>query len=246
MIISKDKTKCMLFRPPHLPNFELDVLIDGHKIEQVHEFKYLGLWMDSHLEWNSHYVKVYKTAMSRVKLLSRYKKFFDKNKLMSFCNALVISLIDYCLPIWGQICATKLAKVEKILVRMLEDIIVCKRILPCEKFDYFERYNLLSVSERKDLYFVSFIYKHLLCDSQLRNSLAGTFDLRNNIKSLRHSRDLEKPRLNTVFAQKSFFYYTVNLWNSLPPHIPKSKNFNHFDKAVREYLVKRRSNMFQV
>ncbi len=51
--INKSKTKCTLFSSKRYPEKDQPLNLDSD-IEQVHEFKYLGVHLDRHLTFNNH------------------------------------------------------------------------------------------------------------------------------------------------------------------------------------------------
>ena len=52
--LNQNKTKAMLFHPSQKKPVNIDIMIEGKRIEIVKEFKYLGITLDSHLSWKPH------------------------------------------------------------------------------------------------------------------------------------------------------------------------------------------------
>ena len=72
--LNKGKTEVMLFgSAQRLKRYGklLQVLYQGHTINFVTEYKYLGTVINSHLILNDNFDKPYKTASSRLRLLHR-------------------------------------------------------------------------------------------------------------------------------------------------------------------------------
>lgn len=85
----------------------LQVQIDGNDIEQVKRFKYLGLILNETLNFETHYQNVSKNMTSRLFMLNRYKGYFTFKWRQIFVTSLVLSLAEFCLPIWGNVSETK-------------------------------------------------------------------------------------------------------------------------------------------
>jgi hypothetical protein len=73
MKINVAKTKILLITPPRKPTMELLIKIEMNKLQQVTEFKYLGVLIDEKMNWNSQYDEVCKKMSERVFLINRQK-----------------------------------------------------------------------------------------------------------------------------------------------------------------------------
>src|SRR5579875_3763273 len=91
--------------------------------------------------------------LARVKRISRYKYYFSYEKLKVFCDSLVLSLANYCTPIWAYQCATKLCKINKVIEKMTNEILLYRS--PSVKPD------LLDIVGRRELFGLEFIFKHV-------------------------------------------------------------------------------------
>ena len=75
--------------------------IDRMHIEQVTEFNFLGLIIDSNLNWKAH-LSAIGTKISRViRLLHKLKYIFPKQVLHSIYNSLIMPHLNYSLLTWG-------------------------------------------------------------------------------------------------------------------------------------------------
>ena len=86
---------------PHKRVLHLLFSINRMHIEQVNEFNFLGLILDSNLNWKAH-LSVISTKISRViGLLHKLKYIFPKQVLHSIYNSLIILLLNCSLLAWG-------------------------------------------------------------------------------------------------------------------------------------------------
>ena len=75
--------------------------IDRIHIEQVTEFNFLGLIIDSNLNWKAH-LSAISTNISRViGLLHKLKNIFPKQVRHSIYNSLIMPHLNYSLLAWG-------------------------------------------------------------------------------------------------------------------------------------------------
>lgn len=104
LVLNGDKSFCMLTSSNrNIVNEELDVCIDGVRIEQVHGLKYLGTHPDSMMSWSSHIAKLGNKRAPKVGLLRRLKRIVPTDCLKLIYQTTVQFHIDYCLSVYQTI-----------------------------------------------------------------------------------------------------------------------------------------------
>ena len=97
LCLNVSKSKFMLFQMPQKRVPHLLFSIDRMHIEQVTEFNFLGLIIDSNLNWKAH-LSAIGTKISRViGLLHKLKNIFPKQVLHSIYNSLIMPHLNYSL-----------------------------------------------------------------------------------------------------------------------------------------------------
>ena len=80
---------------------ELNIAINGAKIDRVESFNFLGITIDEKLSW-SHHVDIVKKKISKViEILYRLKNTFTLETLETLYNFLIASYLNYGLLLWG-------------------------------------------------------------------------------------------------------------------------------------------------
>ncbi|CAG9787488.1 unnamed protein product [Diatraea saccharalis] len=82
-------------------------------LERVNHIKYLGIQLDSTLNWD---VQIAHLSSRTRKLIWTFKKLGDVLKpssLKSIYLALAQSILSYCISVWGGACKTKIIKLER-------------------------------------------------------------------------------------------------------------------------------------
>ena len=98
MVINPTKTKSMTIatRQKHqLSPLQLDLVLNGAKIDQVSEHRLLDITIDNKLRWDSHTNNVCKTVSRRVFLLSKLRYIIDIDTRKLFFGAHIKPHIDY-------------------------------------------------------------------------------------------------------------------------------------------------------
>jgi len=100
--LNATKTKEMVVdfrrsRPPLLP-----FSIGGVSVEVVKTYKYLGVHLDSKLDWSANIDAIYKKGQSRLYFLRRLRSFSVCSKLLRmFYQSVVASVLFYAVVCWG-------------------------------------------------------------------------------------------------------------------------------------------------
>ena len=118
MHLNMNKTKCMLIttaqKRSRLEKKEIDLVLNGNKIENVCKQKLLGVHIDRHLSWDDQVDHVYKMINSKLALLSRIKKYLNLDTRILYFNAYIMPLFDYCITIWGNCSKQNIHRMTKL------------------------------------------------------------------------------------------------------------------------------------
>ena len=137
-------------KQPVISNFFLDCSV----LEEVNEFRDLGITTDQHLRWNLHFDKVVAKANRMLGLIKRPCRDFDDRKtLRTLYCALVRSSLEYCSIILSPYTRKGFEKLEKIEKRATKFIF---KTDDCYTGRLIKKLNLLSLERRRLLADVTF------------------------------------------------------------------------------------------
>ena len=90
--------------------------VKGHEVEQVYEYKYLGVIVDRELKWDRHINNLQSRLNKRMYFLYKLCKFNVSNVLCSlFYRSVIESLLFFCITVWGgncsQNCRNKISRI---------------------------------------------------------------------------------------------------------------------------------------
>ena len=84
----------MLFHRKHKHIKELNIVINGTKIDRVESFNYLGLTIDETLSW-AHHVDIVKKVSKVIGIFYRLKNIFLMETMMILYKSLIASYLNY-------------------------------------------------------------------------------------------------------------------------------------------------------
>jgi hypothetical protein len=95
MLINVGKTKSMLVHPPPHPTHQMNLLINNNNIENVNNFRYLGVIIDDKLTWNDHFESVCENMNARTYLINRHKSSVSQKWLHIITTGITLSVFIY-------------------------------------------------------------------------------------------------------------------------------------------------------
>ena len=97
LLLNTSKTKCMLFNrslpaPTRLSNI---TTLDGSDLEYVDNYKYLGVWLDCKLSFQTHIKHLQSKIKSRISFLYRNKAFFTHAAKLTPVKLTILPILDF-------------------------------------------------------------------------------------------------------------------------------------------------------
>lgn len=112
--LNVSKTKYIVFAPINKPRlYNSTILFEGRKIEQVTSQKFLGVWFNEGLTWNTHIQKLTMELSRTAGCLYKLSPVVPKWLQMELYYALFYSKVIYCIMVWG---ATTQTNYQKLLI----------------------------------------------------------------------------------------------------------------------------------
>ena len=96
------KTKFMVFHTAQRKVTYPSLKINNVSIEQVNQFNFLGLILNSSLSFTAHTQHISLKISRIIGLMYRLKHIYPQSVLLLLYNTLVVSHFNYCLLIWGS------------------------------------------------------------------------------------------------------------------------------------------------
>uniref|UniRef100_A0A669E0D3 Reverse transcriptase domain-containing protein n=1 Tax=Oreochromis niloticus TaxID=8128 RepID=A0A669E0D3_ORENI len=99
------------------------VSINGECVERVSSFKFLGVHIDTDLQWSSNTSAVLKKAQQRLHFLRILRKMDLKKELLTvFYRCSIESVLTYCIGVWFSSCTTAHRKALQRVINMAQKI----------------------------------------------------------------------------------------------------------------------------
>ena len=122
LALNVSKTNFVIFRANKPLYHNVTLIMNRKAIEQTSHVKYLGVFVDEHLNWNHHISHVAKKIGRGIGILARLRQYLTPQMLKNVYYCLVYSHLSYGIHVWGSAAKTALNKLvilQKKAVRIL-------------------------------------------------------------------------------------------------------------------------------
>lgn len=122
------KNKFILFSRKHSP-IDINLYLNNHQIEQVFDYKYLGIWFDSKLKWNNHIKYIQIICFKRINFLRTITGNWwgaHAHDMITLYKTTILSVMEYGCFTFSSAVQTHFSKLEKIQFRSLK---ICLKLL---------------------------------------------------------------------------------------------------------------------
>lgn len=230
------KTNFMIFRARnrHI-QANLEIKIDGIKIEEVTKTKFLGVILNNTLTWHDHINMVKHKISKNIGVIARIRYCVPKTVLLSLYRSLVEPYLQYCNLVWGCHRTTSLSTLflcQKRAVRIVTNSPRLEHTKPL-----FKTLRILPLSAINDLQVGCFMYGvvHSLLPSYFRTMFVVNANVHSHYTRKNQRLHQEYCRLDvTKFSVR--IYGTV-LWNSLGIELQDLPTLMSFKKKLVQTLL---------
>ena len=213
-------------------DFEIKVKIDGKRLTPVNFIKYLGIFIDSNLEWSFH-INALSAKLSRaVGLLSKIRHYVSKETLRNIYFAIFSSLLHYSSIIWGQTSSRHIKRIETIQNKALK--IINSVPFNAQTNQQYKNSGILKFSDQIKL--SNFLLVHETINRNIPFALLNSFTPVGNTHHHQTrgvtNQKVILPRIKKVtYGENSISYQAAKFWNNMVTKYPnkelhlKSKQF---------------------
>ena len=225
----------MIFRP-RLKTLLItrQIILESNVLEQVGNTKFLGVYIDQHLEWKTHVNFIAAKISKSLGLLYKAKYYLPSNSLLTLYCALIYPYLTYCNLIWAFTYITSLQRIYLLQERAIRAI--SKADYKASSKPVFANSKILDVFSIYSFQVSSFMY--LYHNDALPISFTQIFQTGNQIHqySTRYS-DYYRPHTCRTNIKNFFILFQgPRIWNSLPSDIKNAPSCSIFKRMIKPFL----------
>ena len=193
-------------------NLSLSVLLNNNIISQKESVKYLGIFLDSKLNWNFHISHVKNRLSSAIAIIYKLRNFVNINIMRDIYYSYVYSNILYGIELWGAANKNSLIGISKLMNKAVRAMHFKGKKDEVEPL--YNQSGFLLLDNIKKLRWGCMIKNVCLGNSPL-NFQENMFPLISHDYNTRCNNDkLKTPFFSLKSSRASIFYSGINFWNS--------------------------------
>ena len=218
----------------------MNIYINNHQIEQVKSIDYLGITIDSKLEWDVQLKKLETSLSTACGIMSKLRHFVTFDCLKSYYYAKVYSILQYAVLAWGGSNPTKLHRLNVLHNKSIR-LMVQKNLPENMRISNPAIFKSLNILQLKDIYSLElgkFMHKAYYRDlpDNLNNMFTRIDSVHRYPTSSSRNRVYYQNRTITSAYQNWISTSGIVLWESITTPL-QNKNFYDFRKAFRDSLI---------
>ena len=98
----------MIFSKKNTRDLKMNIVTDGQEIDEVKKTKFLGVIIDSKLNWKEHISYISGKLSRSIGMILKARHFLNNHGLIALYFSLLYPYLSYCKPIWGSTYKTNL------------------------------------------------------------------------------------------------------------------------------------------
>ena len=239
--LNPHKTKMVYFSKTltHPQNTDEDVTLDGVKLKYDEYAPFLGIQIDSQLNWDKHCIKVANTILRNNSVINRVKKLLPPSSLKLLYNSFIQPHLQYGLPVWGGCSGqnkNRIVTIQKRAIRTITKSYYSSHTEP--------RIKKIALLKFEDLYKQQcLMLTHDCINNNAPNEIrqfvkkeqeVSRFNLRAHVQE---PLKLRVPAYKTRCGRNSYRYKGPNMWNEIPSETKEIARKSIFKNAVKRQML---------
>ena len=235
--LNVDKSNFVIFHPPQKsPTYSINLKIHDKVIMQKRSIKYLGVLIDSSLNWKDHIHELSKKISRGIGILLKLRKCVSTQILLQFYYSIIYTFFTYGVLIWGNTYKTNLYPLI-ILQKKAVRIITFSDFL-AHTSPLFKELNLLKFIDIVDFHTALFMFRYS------RGNLPGNFDGYFHLVCNTHlygTRAASKTTFSLPLTRTNYGLFNIRfcgpkVWNTIDESF-KSLSMNCFKKKFKNQII---------
>ena len=199
-------------------------------IKECKETKYLGLILDSKLNFKSHIDYIIKKVMKRIGAMYRSKSLLPIRYRKMFANALMLPQFDYLDTIYNRASKTKLAELDTLYKKIAKIVLNVPQTE--SSINVYRDMKWLPLHLRRQLHLFNYMFRIINdnCPTNFMNKFSYISG---------GSRDGESCNLylNRSTSNKNFYYLGAKCWNNIPSTLRNLSDVKSFSHSYKQQLL---------
>lgn len=235
LTMSIKKTKFMIFKTVNSSVVGLfdKIHFNNKCIELVREFKYLGLFIDSYLNWKAHVNHVATAIAPFIGVIGRVRYFVNRNTLMKLYYSYIHSRLIYCLAVWSGCSHELKMRLQRLQNKVIKLIAFKPYLTPSDTL-----YNNQFLSFLKLCDYESILFLYKVKAGLVKSDVVLKTGAMITNRETRQSSQLRPPPYVMAKSQSSVFYHGIKKYNDFTDknNISTEKSISRIKNLIKTFV----------
>lgn len=228
LTINMSKTHYLIFscnrnNKPQFDSLHLNSMGQFHTILPKEAVKYLGVYIDSHLRWDTHIDYLCRKLRMLIHKFKYLRDILQLKQLKLLYHALVESHLRYGIVTWGGALKTHIRPLETLQKKFLKIIMKKPFRYPSDKL-----FRESTAFDIRQLYYYNTVLQYHRVEHNF------IFPMHHHNTRRRHLP--QTPHVHKSVGQRSFIFSAPKIYNSLPQHLHKIGNKLLLKRELKTYI----------
>ena len=233
------KKTCLCIFGSHDPQVlsNTPIYINNTQIAQVLSIKYLGVFIDSSLNWYDHIDFIYNKLLKFVAIFHKLQHFLPFYLMKSLYFTLVHPTLLYGIEVYANTYTSHLKRLMTLNNYLIR--IILKANIRCPIKLLYSQMNTLPLTILHNFQILVFMHRFVHYSNQLPEIFTNYFDFNKCVHNYntRNADCLHLMSVTSVKGSRSIKFKGVQLWNSLPENIRNIKSTGQFKATLKKYYL---------
>ena len=234
-----EKSNFVIFHPPQkkLQSHDFNLAINNKQPKREFFIRYLGILIDSNLNWKDQVECITKEIRRSISILSKLRYYVGLDILLSLYYALIYLFLTYGIIIWGNTYKTTLQPIVILQKKAM-------RIITFSRFDersspLFKSLEIIKFVDVVTFYLAIFMYKYhnKLLSPVFISFFTKITQIHSYNTRLAAKQSYYLPKARTNHGIFNIRFQGPSVWNSIDEDI-KSSSLSLFKKKMKQHLIK--------
>lgn len=216
---------------------DVNIYIDGSKLQIENEIKYLGVILDSKLQFDENTDYLCKKLGMKMSVMSRLRHELNTEQKAMLYRSLIEPHFTYCASILYLAKQSDIDRLQIIQNKCMRNILRVDKYTNSQfMLNALNALNIFSVNQLIIFRTLIFIFKivHNLVPNYLSNKI--TYRNETNERILRNGNQINLIAAHKSCSQNALFFKGIKLYNSLPVNLRAENSQTKFEKYLRNYV----------
>ena len=231
IMANTDKTKVMVFGNPgaqkNLP--DINIMFANTPLQRVQSYKYLGITLDTQLNYNLHVNRLIGSVTAKLKQFQRMRSFLSVKAALMVYKNMLLPILEY-----GDLLLTATSVENRRRLQVLQNKglrCALNKGIETASDDLHVEAKLHKLKYRREQHLLNFMFDRAQSADNLKTASSSTIVTRSHCKKL-----LKIKRPRTEKFKKSLAYIGPSKWNALPEAIQHLQSRESFKTSVAKWI----------